>query len=77
MRLNGWQGGRGVIAGIVIGCLLAGALTCDCPAAETPRVSRDLKALYTFADGGGQRVQDRSGIGPPLDLKIEKPSGVG
>ncbi|QDT41865.1 Planctomycete cytochrome C [Gimesia alba] len=44
--------------------------------AATPRVSRDLQVLYTFDAGKGDVVRDRSGVGQPLDLKIEKPAAV-
>lgn len=44
--------------------------------AEGPRVTRDLSVLYTFQAGSGDIVRDRSGVGPRLDLKIEKPSAV-
>lgn len=44
--------------------------------AEVPRVSRDLQVLYTFDADRGNVVQDRSGVGQALDLKIEKPSAV-
>ncbi|MEQ9409124.1 MAG: DUF1592 domain-containing protein, partial [Fuerstiella sp.] len=37
-------------------------------------MTRDLQALYTFEDGKGDVVSDRSGAG--LDLKIADPSGV-
>ena len=45
-------------------------------AAETVRVSSGLQVLYTFDAGQGNQVQDRSMIGPPLNLTIEKPSAV-
>ena len=35
-----------------------------------------LLALYDFADVDGDVVRDRSGVGQPLDLKIEKFNGV-
>ncbi|MDA1233055.1 MAG: DUF1592 domain-containing protein, partial [Planctomycetota bacterium] len=38
--------------------------------------SNGLLVLYDFTEGGGQTVHDRSGSGPPLDLTIEKNSGV-
>jgi len=44
--------------------------------AETPRVARDLQVWYTFDTEKGNTIHDRSGIGVPLDLKIEKPSAV-
>ncbi|WP_339733471.1 DUF1592 domain-containing protein [uncultured Gimesia sp.] len=45
-------------------------------AAAAPRVSRDLQVLYTFDAGQGALIRDRSGVGQPLDLKIEKPKAV-
>jgi len=45
-------------------------------AADGPRVTRGLRALYTFDAGQGGVIRDRSGAGPRLDLKIEKPSAV-
>lgn len=62
------------IAALVISlCLLTVA---PLHAADSPRVTRDLQALYTFDAGRGETVKDRSGVGRPLDLKIEKASGV-
>lgn len=47
------------------------------PAQQTPgRVDRGLVVLYDFAEGSGQTVHDRSGVGTPLDLVIEKSTGV-
>ncbi|HUG66104.1 MAG TPA: LamG-like jellyroll fold domain-containing protein, partial [Pirellulaceae bacterium] len=40
------------------------------------RVNRGLLVLYDFAEGKGQTVHDRSGVGTPLDLSIDKSSGV-
>ncbi|MCG8586751.1 MAG: hypothetical protein MI757_18770, partial [Pirellulales bacterium] len=40
------------------------------------RVSRDLLVLYNFDETDGNVVRDRSGTGPPLDLKIENPNRV-
>lgn len=45
-------------------------------AADATRVSDSLTAFYTFEAGRGSTVKDRSGSGPPLDLKIEKPAAV-
>lgn len=45
-------------------------------AADTYRVSVGLSAFYTFEEGRGDTVKDRSGSGKSLDLKIEKPSAV-
>lgn len=44
--------------------------------AAVPRVSRNLQVLYTFEAGQGVLIRDRSGVGQPLDLKIEKPAAV-
>ncbi len=41
-----------------------------------PRVARGLQALYTFAAGEGTTIHDRSGISPPLNLKIENPQAI-
>jgi hypothetical protein len=35
-----------------------------------------LVALYTFEEGGGSVIRDRSGVGPPLDLTIEDTADV-
>ena len=45
-------------------------------AADSPRIARGLQALYTFDAGRGDTIQDRSGVAPPLDLKIDKASGI-
>jgi hypothetical protein len=42
------------------------------PLAGNPAV----EALYTFDEGDGDTIRDRSGTGEPLDLKIEDPSAV-
>ncbi|QDT91662.1 DUF1592 domain-containing protein [Gimesia algae] len=44
--------------------------------AAAPRVSRDLQVFYTFDQTQGTSIKDRSGIGQPLDLKIDHPSAV-
>lgn len=44
--------------------------------AASPRVSRDLQVYYTFDAERGEIVWDRSRVGKPLDLKIEKSSAV-
>lgn len=44
--------------------------------AATPRVSRGLQVWYTFDAGKGGQIRDRSGVGQPLDLKIEKPGAI-
>ena len=45
-------------------------------AQDSRRVTRDLLALYTFDAGRGDTVQDRSGYGTPLDLKIDDSPAV-
>jgi mono/diheme cytochrome c family protein len=45
-------------------------------AAPRGRVSRDLRALYTFETGSGDSVLDQSGVGTPLDLTIDPPAAV-
>lgn len=45
-------------------------------AADAARVTRDLQVLYTFDADRGDNVEDRSGVGQPLNLKIDKPAGV-
>ena len=37
------------------------------------RVTRDLLALYRFEAGSGDIVRDESGVGEPLDLRIDRP----
>ncbi|QDU09710.1 DUF1592 domain-containing protein [Gimesia aquarii] len=44
--------------------------------AAVPRVARGLQVLYTFDATRGDIIQDQSGLGQALDLKIEKPSAV-
>lgn len=44
--------------------------------AAIPPTVRDLQVLYTFDAGTGGIVQDRSGVGQPLNLKIDKLSAV-
>ena len=45
-------------------------------AAEAARVTRDLQALYTFEAGQGDTISDRSGVGAPVNLKIDKLSNI-
>lgn len=44
--------------------------------AAPTRVSANLVALYTFEEGSGTSVLDRSNVGTPLDLTIPTPSAV-
>ncbi len=60
-----------------------GALECqeDCmssPPIPIPsnRVTRGLRALYTFEDGYGTQVRDVSGVGTPLHLRVQDRSAV-
>jgi len=61
---------------VALGTILSLASPCSLHAADTPRVAGGLVALYTFDDGRGAVVRDRSGAGQPLDLTIERPSAV-
>ena len=38
------------------------------------RVTEGLVALYVFTEGGGEKVLDRSGKDPPLDLRLQIPT---
>ncbi|MBI4660948.1 MAG: Ig-like domain-containing protein [Verrucomicrobia bacterium] len=40
------------------------------------RASRGLQVLYTFREGSGTAINDVSGVGAPLNLKIEEPQKV-
>lgn len=46
------------------------------PVAENARVTVGLQALYTFEEGQGLIVADKSGVGAPLDLTIDNPLAV-
>ena len=39
---------------------------------KTSRATRGLQAIYSFEAGKGDVIADRSGVGRPLNLKIEK-----
>jgi hypothetical protein len=55
----------------------AGPLTVVTADDETPgRVEGGLVVLYDFAKRSGDVIHDRSGVGEPLDLAIEKPDAV-
>ncbi len=43
---------------------------------KTSRATRGLQAIYSFEAGKGDVIADRSGVGRPLNLKIEKMSSV-
>ena len=46
------------------------------PSSGGPRVVRDLQVLYDFTESSGNQILDRSGVGKPLNLKIEDPKSV-
>lgn len=55
----------------------AGLLSSLTAAEEIPgRVDSGLVVLYDFAEGNGDVIQDRSRVGEPLDLAIDKPNAV-
>ena len=55
----------------------ADALATDGPPLDAAvRVSDGLVALYTFEEGAGTTVVDRSGVGTALDLTIANPTNV-
>ena len=43
---------------------------------QQERTGRGLIVLYDFAEATGQTVHDRSGVGVPLELVIDKSTGV-
>jgi hypothetical protein len=65
--------GSGSICALMLGMFLFG-LTAS--AADPARVSQGLLALYDFSEGSGDTIRDRSGVGEPLNLTIDKSSGV-
>ena len=44
--------------------------------ASAMRVSEGLQVLYDFSSSNGTFVEDRSGVGEPLDLRISNPGAV-
>lgn len=60
-----------VTLGILTLCLSVTAV-----AAEPQRVRNGLQALYAFDEASGDVVHDQSGVGRPLDLKIDQPGAV-
>ena len=60
---------------IIIGCLGIGQAgqesTGDDSSQSSSRVQIGLQAIYDFRDGTGDIIKDRSGVGLPVDLKIE------
>ncbi len=59
------------VLGLVLGLVLSLGQT-----AFAARAARGLQVLYTFDAGKGDTIVDRSGVGKPLNLKIEKMSAV-
>ncbi len=80
---------RGVPAGLAAGAArlavpAAASIACalwlaasPLVAAESGRVSSDLVARYDFAESSGEIVHDTSGVGQPLDLRIDDARRVG
>ncbi|TWU25474.1 Planctomycete cytochrome C [Novipirellula galeiformis] len=57
----------------VLSCMLLTTLSLFLiDTANAQRVSSHLQAFYTFDEGHGDTVRDRSGVGRPLDLKITR-----
>ena len=40
------------------------------------RIGEGLIALYTFQEGKGELIYDQSGVGPPMDLRIQNPEHI-
>lgn len=59
----------------ITGALLALLILCG-TLAGAERVTTGLRALYTFQEGEGRRVRDRSEVGTPLDIEVERPGAV-
>ena len=60
---------------VLLGVLLGGALS-GFAAEPTARETKDLLVLYTFERPRDDVIRDRSGVGEPLDLRIESPQAV-
>ncbi|HEY0734357.1 MAG TPA: LamG domain-containing protein [Herpetosiphonaceae bacterium] len=56
--------------------LLAPSSVGDVRLSAGQRVLDGLQALYTFAEGGGNLIKDRSDVGAPLNLLIDEPDKV-
>jgi len=46
------------------------------PAAAARRIDAGLLVLYDFAEANGPGIKDRSGVGEPVDLRIDQPQRV-
>lgn len=63
------------LACCVIALIITG-VTPDAGAQDSPRGRNGLLALYDFASESGTVVKDRSGVGRPLDLRINNDKAV-
>lgn len=54
--------------------MLTAALWAD--SAQAQMAPKDLLVLYSFQEGTGNVIKDRSGVSPSLDLQIETPGSV-
>jgi hypothetical protein len=66
----------GAIDAATIDALALDALDAVAPDAAPQRIAAGLVALYTFEEGTGSTVIDRSGFGAPLDLTVGAPANV-
>ncbi len=71
-------GFRGQAAPVVLPALVIALVACAYhgPGYGQDRSGSGPLALYDFRDESGNLIRDRSGIGEPLDLRIEKPGEV-
>jgi len=67
--------GRPRIVFVIVATVLAIAHVGDAQQ-RASRVGRGIVALYDFSGGNGQTIHDRSGVGAPVDLKIDNAKGV-
>lgn len=59
----------------VVGAIVGGFVSADA-VEPTARDTKGLLVLYTFEGPGDDVIRDRSGVGEPLDLRIESPRAV-
>src|SRR3990172_10461891 len=85
MRMLSAKITRTAWAWLLLGGLGNGIGSCLSSSAAEPAVASDsddkrvqsgLQVLYDFTSAGGPIVQDRSGLGEPLDLRISDPNAV-
>ena len=67
---------RFAISLLLLATLMSTLLPSAVYAEDETRVSRGLRAYYTFSAGDGDVVKDQSGVGEPLNLKIADESAV-